>query len=262
MYTNTKIGIRALWIISISVLFFSSCVPLKKQVYLQNQLAADSTKNEYVNDNTPSYTLQTGNNLYIQVVSMESDLSDFFNGGVGSGGNIYYDAAIYLSSYSVNDEGYVELPFLGKIFVQGLNLEQAKEKIQKEVDSYIEGTMIIVKLVNYNVSVIGQVRHPGQFKIYQDHINIFEVLSLAGDLTTFAKRDDVVLVRKTEKGTSVHHINLMNDEILESEYFYILPDDIIYVQPVKGKNFAFETFPYTLVISSISLAIALFALLK
>ena len=98
MYTNTKTGIRALWIISISILFFSSCVPIKKQVYLQNRLAADSTKNEYVNNNTPSYTLQTGNNLYIQIVSMDIDLSDFFNGGVGSGGNIYYDAAIYLSS--------------------------------------------------------------------------------------------------------------------------------------------------------------------
>jgi len=262
MYTNTKSGIRVLWIISISVLFFSSCVPIKKQIYLQSQKEADSTDVDYMNDNTPSYTLQTGNNLYIKVVSMESDLSDFFNGGIGSGGNIYYDAAIYLSSYSVNDEGYVELPFLGKIFVQGLNLEQAKEKIQKEVDSYIEGTMIIVKLVNYNVSVIGQVRQPGQYKIYQDNINMFEVLSLAGDLTTFAKRDDIVLIRKTEKGSKVHHLNLMNDEILESEYFYILPDDIIYVQPVKGKNFAFETFPYTLVISSISLAIALFALLK
>jgi len=151
---------------------------------------------------------------------------------------------------------------LGNVFVKGLNLEQAKTKIQEKVDSYLDGTMIIVKLVNYNVSVIGQVMHPGQYKIYQDHINIFEVLGLAGDLTTFAKRDDIVLVRKTETGSSVHHLNLMSDEILESEYFYILPDDIIYVQPVKGKNFAFETFPYTLVISSISLAIALFALIK
>jgi len=122
--------------------------------------------------------------------------------------------------------------------------------------------LVVVKLVNYNVSIVGEVKRPGQYKIYQDRLNIYEVLAMAGDMTTFAKREDVVLVRKTEKGSKVHHINLLEDVVLESEFFYIMPDDIIYIQPVKGKNFAFVQFPYTLVISSISLTIALFALLK
>ena len=85
---------------------------------------------------------------------------------------------------------------------------------------------------------------------------------MAGDLTTYAKRDDIVLVRKQENDAKIFHINLLEDNVLESEYYYILPDDIIYVRPVKGKNFAFSAFPYTLVISTISLAIALFALLN
>jgi polysaccharide export outer membrane protein len=122
--------------------------------------------------------------------------------------------------------------------------------------------MVIVKLVNYNVSVVGEVHNPGQYKIYQEHLNIYEVLAMAGDMTTFAKREDVVLVRKTEKGSKVYHLNLLEDTLLESEFFYIMPDDIVYIQPVKGKNFAFNQFPYTLVISSISLIIALFALVK
>jgi len=242
------------------ILFFSSCVPMKKQIYLQT--SEDTAKSEYQNEKLLDYKLRPGNNLYIQVVSLTDEVSGYFNMGLGTSGNIYYDAAIYLTSYSVNDLGYIEMPFIGKIHVDNLTVEETKGKIQKQVDIYLKKTMVIVKLVNYNVSIVGEVKRPGQFKVYQDKINLFEVLALAGDMTTFAKREDVVLVRKTEKGSKVHHLNLLDTDILESELFYIMPDDIIYVQPVRGKNFAFTQFPYALLISSISLIIALFALTK
>jgi len=261
MRVITKVGKKALWGIAIAMLILSSCVPMKKQIYLQTE-ESDSTQSIYINDNTPSHTLQPGNNLYVRIVSVNEEAAEFFNFGLGSSGNIYYDAAIYLSSYSVNDSGFVELPFIGFIYVWDLTLKEVKDKIQKEVNEYLLNTMVIIKLVNYNVSIVGEVNRPGQFKIYQDRISIFEVLSLAGDMTTFAKREEVILVRKTEKGSQIHKLNLLDDNLLESEYFYIMPDDIIYVQPLKGKNFAFQQFPYTLVISSISLIIALFALLK
>jgi len=261
---NNKFGVFNYALIGIiaGLFFLSSCVPMKKQIYLQTQEEADSVAIDYVNDNTPTYTLRPGNNLFIKVVSIEEEASAFFNMGFSNSGNIYYDASIYLNSYSVNDEGFVELPFIGKIFVNGMTLEEAKLAVQKQTDKYLINTMLILKLVNYNVSVVGEVRKPGQYKIYQDNINLFEVLGLAGDMTTFAKREEVILVRKTEKGSKVFKLNLLEDKFLESELFYIKPDDIIYVQPVKGRNFAFNQFPYTLVISSISLVIALFALLK
>ncbi|HPE55652.1 MAG TPA: polysaccharide biosynthesis/export family protein [Bacteroidales bacterium] len=261
MHRNFRAAVRALWVMAMIVLVMASCVPIKKQVYLQTE-ESDTTKSEYILDNTPSYTLQPGNNLYIKVFSVDDELYDFFNLGFGTAGNIYYDAAVYLNSYSVNDSGKVELPFIGEIFVKDLTLEQAKNKIQQRIDKYLKNTMIIVKLVNYTVTVVGEVQRPGQFKVYQDQISIYEVLALAGDMTTFAKRDDVILVRKTDKGSKIHHLNLLEDKFLESPYFYIMPDDVVYVRPVKGKNFAFSSFPYTLVISSISLAIALFALFK
>jgi len=251
---------RALVAIVMGILLFSSCVPMKKQIYLQT--SEDTAKTEYLNEKLLEYKLRPGNNLYIQVISLQDDVSSYFNMGLGTSGNIYYDAAIYLTSYSVNDSGFIEMPFIGKIYVDDLTIEEAKGKIQKQIDIYLKKTMVVVKLVNYNVSIVGEVKRPGQYKIYQDRLNIYEVLAMAGDMTTFAKREDVVLVRKTEKGSKVHHINLLEDVVLESEFFYIMPDDIIYIQPVKGKNFAFVQFPYTLVISSISLTIALFALLK
>jgi len=260
MHLSKKDGLLAIVKVVVIIFIFSSCVPIRKQIYLQ-QAESEAARESYVIDNTPSYTLQPGNNLYIRVFSIEEDLAAFFNLGVGAG-NIYYDAAVYLNSYSVNEEGMVELPFIGALYVKDMTLEEAKETIQAKVDEYLRNTMVIVKLVNYNVTVVGEVQHPAQFKIYQDRISIYEVLGLAGDMTTFAKRDEVILVRKTDKGSTVHKLDLLSDSILESEYFYIMPDDIVYVQPVRGKNYAFNTFPYTLVISSISLAIAVFALLK
>ena len=254
-------GLKVTGLFAVIIFIFSSCVPIKKQIYMQ-QAEEESHKIEYVNDNMPSYTLQPGNNLYIRVFSIEEEMAEFFNFGMGSGGNIYYDAAVYLNSYSVNEEGIVELPFIGGLYVKDMTLEEAKDVIQKKVNEYLINTMIVVKLVNYNVTVVGEVQRPSQFKVYQDRINIYEILGMAGDMTTYAKRDEVILVRKTEKGSKVHRLNLLSDEILESEFFYMMPDDIVYVQPVKGKNYAFVQFPYTLVISSISLAIAIFALIQ
>ena len=223
----------------------------------------DSAKQEYLNDRTlMDYHLKAGNNLYVKIMSANQDADDFFNPGVSSSGNIYYDAAIYLTSYSVDDEGYVELPFIGKIFAKGKTIEEFSIEVSEVIGEYLKKTMVVVKLVNFNITVVGEVNRAGQYKIYQDKINIFEVLGMAGDFTTYAKRDDVVIVRHTEKGSKVHHLDLLSDDILESKFYYLMPDDIVYVRPLKGKNFAYQMFPYALVISSISLILAIFSISK
>ena len=242
------------------IVFFSSCVPIKKQIYFQ--AAEDTLKTAYPYKDFKAHKLQTANNLYVNVFSIEKESYEFFNLGYGTSGNIYYDAAIYLNSYVVDEEGYVELPFIGRLHVKGLTIEEAKDIIQQEIEKYLKKTTVVVKLVNYSISIVGEVNRPGQYKIYQDRINIFEVISLAGDLTTYAKRDDIILVRRQEKDAKIYHINLLEDNVLESEYYYIMPDDIIYAKPVKGKNFAFSAFPYTLIISTISLTLALVAIFR
>ena len=262
MRNQISIYLKPILVISILVMVFSSCVPIKKQVLMQVP-KDDSAKAEYLNDRTlADYRLKTGNNLYVKIISASKDAVDFFNPGVTSSGNIYYDAAIYLTSYSVDDSGYVELPFIGKLYAKGKTIDEFKTEINNIIDEYLKKTIVIVKLVNYNITVVGEVNRAGQYKIYQDKINIFEVLGMAGDLTTYAKRDDVVIVRHTEKGSKVHHINLLSDNILESEFYYLMPDDIVYVMPLRGKNFAYQMFPYALVISSISLILAIFSITK
>ena len=261
MQLRTRIVRGTGLVIVLIILLLSSCVPIKKQIYFQ--AAQDSTKAAYTRNKTFDYRLQPGNNLYARVYSLDQKSYEFFNlGGSNQSGNVYYDAGVYLNSYYINKEGYVDFPFIGKVFVKDLTIDEAKEKIQAEIDQYLNKTTVIVKLVNYNVTMVGEVQKPGQYKIYQDKINIFEVISLAGDLTTYAKRDDIVLVRKNGNKSNIYHIDMLHDNMLESEYYYIMPDDIIYITPVKGKNFAFASFPYTLVISTISLGLALFAIFK
>ena len=260
MQSPYRLIVKAIFIFALALVLFSSCVPMKKQIYLQTQ--EDTTKTDYINTKYLDYKLQTGNNLFVQVISSDRDAVEFFNAGYGSSGNIYYDAAIYLNSYVVNDSGFVELPFIGEIYVKGLTIAEVKTKVEGIIGKFLKKTMIQIKLVNYNVSVVGEVDRPGQYKIYQDRINIFEILSMAGDMTTYAKREEVVIVRHTENGSKMHRIDILSDEILESEFYYIMPDDIIYVQPIRGKNFAFSAFPYTLVISSISLFLAILAISK
>ena len=249
---------RTWWGVVAVVLAFSSCVPIKKQVYLQ--YGESEAKQEYPISLDYSYRLKPGNNLHIKVFGIDTDVNDYFNLGYGAASNFYHDAAIYLNSYSVDDSGKVELPFIGKVRLGGLTLKQAKVIIQEEIDQYLVNTIVIVRLVNYNVTVVGEVARPGQYKIFQDQVNFFEVLGMAGDLTTYAKRDEVVLIRKTENGSKIYNINLLEDNVLESEFYYLMPDDIVYISPVGGKNFAYQAFPYALMISSISLIIGLFAL--
>jgi len=176
--------------------------------------------------------------------------------------NYYNDAGIYLNSYMVSDSGYVDFPFVGKIYVKGLSLEQAKDLIQDIVKDYLKETTVIVKLAIFKVTVIGEVNRPGIVNIYQNKMNIFELIAMAGDMTSFAKRDKIYLVRETQDGTKVIQLNLNDINILESDYYYIQPDDVVYVPPVKGKNYAFANFPYTLIFTTITTTLLLINFFK
>ena len=131
-------------------------------------------------------------------------------------------------------------------------MREAREKIQKAVDEKLKFASVVVKLVNYNLSVLGEVKRPAMYKIYQDRVSVFEAIAMAGDMTVGAKRDDVIIIRKTPSGVEYHHVNLLKDSFLQSEYYYLMPGDIVYVQPVKNINYVFASAPYALILSTIS----------
>ena len=241
-----------LYTLMVAVLF-TSCVSQKKIKYFQTQAVNDSLK-EFSYSNREAYKLKNGDNLYIKVHSLDEKTYKFFNYDDASRntGTGYSEASIYLASYAVSDSGYIDFPFVGKIAVAGLTVDEIRTKIQGIVDQYLKETTIIVKLVNFRVTILGEVKNPGYYLIYQDKLNIFEAVARAGDLTDFSNRSRVVVVRQTSEGAKMYRMNMNDANIFNSEQFYLLPNDIVYVEPLKEKQWAFSTFPYTVVLSVIS----------
>ena len=254
----TKLGLAAL----LMAILFASCVPQKKMLYLKEaQMLAENQSINYVNERSINYKLQPGDNLYIRFINTidersASSLNSEFSRTSSS------DASIYLQSYTIDEEGFIELPLIGKIELRNLTVDEAKARIQTEVDKYVNQTTIIVKMSNFNVTILGEVNRPGMFKVYQSQINLFEAISLAGNMTNFAKNDEVKIIRQTDNGSEIITVDMGSADILSSPYYYLKPNDIVYVEPLKIKQWGFSTFPYSTVFSLLSLAVTLYALFR
>jgi len=249
------------WISLIS-LVFASCIPQKKMLYLQVEKGTDSLA-EFKNEKKIEYLIQPGDNLYIRVVTPDEKSTFLLNPlSAGRTQNINNDASVYLNSYSVSETGMLDFPMVGNILVKNLNIAEVTKKIELNLDTLLINYVVIVKLVNFNITMLGEVNNPGQYKIYQDNINIFEAISMARDLTDFANRHKVALIRQTKTGSEVVYIDMTDQTLLLSEYYYLKPNDILYVQPLKGKQFTFANFPYGIVFGFISTTILLLSYLN
>lgn len=257
-YDIAKLGMIALVAFSLF-----SCVPQKKILYLQDYSKSDTLKSDFASKKEFIYKVQPGDNLYIRVFSLDEKTVSFFNSDQGTG-NYYLnnDISVYLNSYSVNDSGYVEFPLIGNLYVKDMTVERIKNKIQEIVDEYLKETTIVVKLVSFTITIIGEVKMPGTYRVWQDDITIFEAISLAGDLTDFAKRNQVILVRQKENGTKRYMIDLNDQNILMSDLYYLQPNDLIYVEPLKSKQFTFENFPYAVIFAGITTALLMLNYIK
>ena len=233
----------------------ASCVPMKKIRYMQDLSGAETEKSDFNNAKVIEYKVHPGDNLYIKVGSLDEKSNYFENSS--NYNNYYTESAIYLNSYTVNDSGYVEFPLIGKINVDNMTIADIREAIQKKVNEYVKNTVVIVKLANFRVSLFGEFKLPGKYVVYQDKINIFEAIAMAGDMTDFAKKSCVLLVRQTEGGTRMYRLNLNSSSILESDLYYLMPNDLIYAEAVKGKQFAFNEFPYVLILTTITTTLLL-----
>ena len=236
-----------------------SCVPMKKVRYFQENLEKDdSSKVEFENQYIFDYKIQPGDHIYIRVNSLDPQTNDFFNNQSESRGYTNQnDIGIYLNSYSVSDSGFIDFPYVGKIFIKDLTVEQTKDILQNILAEYVKDVTVIVKLVNYNITMLGEFMRPGEYKIYQNRITILEAISLAGDGTRYADKTNVVLVRKEGKKTRLQTLDLTQRDILASEYYYLRPNDMIYMPPIKGRNFVFADFPYTLILGIITTALVI-----
>ena len=248
---------------------FYGCVPNQKIIYLQNKEGLENLSDgKVINYEIPDYRLQYNDIIDVNIKTVEDLLRDGFNvlgeqttqnsmvGQVAqSGGDIYY-----MNGYNVDKEGFVRLPMIGKVSVIDKTIEEARLVIEEKVKAFVKTELYVkVKLGGIRYSALGEFRKPGKFVVLQDRMTIFEAIAHAGDLTTVAKRDNLILIRQNPEGTEIHTIDLTDRKIVQSPYYFIQPNDQLYAEPMKvrelgsGEN---ATQSLALIVSSIS-AVAL-----
>jgi polysaccharide export outer membrane protein len=240
--------------VMLSVLI-SGCASRKKVLMLQG-LADQSAI--ITNPGKTSYRLHKGDNLYIKVYSVDEKTSKFFQSDFP---NLMNPTYLFLNSYTVDEKGYINISFIDKLLVEGLTVEESKNLIQKALNEYFKECTVSVKLVNFQVSVLGEVNNPGSFTIDREQVNLFQALGLAGGSKDFSNLKKVILVRQTDNGSQAQVLDITNLKILESEYFYLMPNDIIYVEPVKAKMSIYGSNTPYIVFSSITSVLLLLSIL-
>jgi polysaccharide biosynthesis/export protein len=238
------------------VLLMSSCVSIRNVQLLQS--TADSVPDSFAHGKKPLYKLKTGDHLYIKVYSVDPKTSRYFQSDFPNLMNMSY---IYLNSYPVDEEGFLHFSFIDKMQVRGFTVEEVKKKLQETLNDYFTEATVFVKLVNFRVSVLGEVKNPGTFTIDKDQVDIFQALGEAGGINTFGNIRKITLVRQTNEGTEIHYLDLSKKDILASEYFYLMPDDAIYVTPRNSKPFVMESLPYGTLVSTLALILSVIAIL-
>jgi polysaccharide export outer membrane protein len=190
--------------------------------------------------------------LYIKVISIDPQTSQIFNAteemrsGVNNG----------IIGYLIDEKGNVDFPFVGNINVASLTTAQAAEKIQKALSDYVPNTSVTVKYVDNQVTVLGEVKQQGVFPFIQDKLNIYEALGLGGGLTQYGDRKKIILIRNEGPKIMHYRLDLSDSKIAGKDYYYILPNDVIVVEPLKALSSSYQNITYTTILSSITTLIA------
>jgi polysaccharide biosynthesis/export protein len=247
-------------------LIFGSCVSRKKLTYLNYPTKPDNfimSVNDARGSITPSdYKVLPYDNLFIRVITPDPQWSSLFNAlPVGTGGAMTEESAS-LVGYPVNGVGNIEIPFVGKVAVEGKSLSEIKVALDSIFKNYVSDAAITVRLVNNFISVLGEVNAPGRYNLTKDRVSVFEALSLAGDMSEFSNRQKVKLIRPSMSGPIVKEFSLNDGSILTSEFYYVMPNDIIYAEPVRGKSFQVNSSVWTLLLTTITSALGIIAFFR
>ena len=269
---------KNLIIILSAVSLLSSCVNFKNLLYLQETpvVANDplrtviydtltnvdnSTFNQnaivYYNDYLKEdYLLRPFDQLSINVASFETNTVSYFNSSSANGGtNNAIESYLYLTGYTLDGNGMIQLPLIGDFRVEGLTTRQVQDSINKKLEPYLNLPISSVKLGNFRITMLGEVRNPGQVYIFNNKTNILQALGMAGDLGEFANNKKIKLIRETDSGVKSIYLDLSNPNLMISEYFYVRPNDVIYIEPIRAKAFGINTRFVSVALSSISVLI-------
>lgn len=224
-------------------LLLASCVNSKQLSYFQD--LSDTSRVQAV-DLYPyePLRLQPDDQVQVNISSISPQASQFFNqmlttptAGVGVNAGQGFQ-----NNYSVNQQGAIILPILGEIPAAGLTTEELRLRIKELLKDYLKEAVVTVRITNFRVTVIGDVGHPTVVPVQGERINLLEALGAAGDMTVYAKRYNVKVMRRTGGNFEVAHLNFNNSKTIRSPFFQLRQNDVVYVEPNKSKGFSSESW--------------------
>lgn len=243
-----------------AVVLMASCIPQKKLIYMQDKSAEKEYTNPYTKAEqiTELYKIQPGDYLYIKVNTTKVELDKMYNlGSSQQTTQIGQATSNKYMSYLVKDNGTIDFPFIGEIQVAGKTTTEIKESVQQLLSKTMDSFSVQVVLSNASFTVLGEVRKPGEYAMNRDQITIYEAISIAGDITGFGKRNRIRIVRPTPEGSTTLLVDLTDKNLVDSQKYYIYPNDLIYVEPMLAKQFGIgDTFSYSLI--SLIISVGLF----
>jgi polysaccharide export outer membrane protein len=229
-----------------AVMILTGCNAYKKVIYLQNA-GKQAVMNDSVMAPIPEPTLKVGDLLIITVNTATPELSMPFNLPLVPtlGMNYYNPSQSAISTYSgglqnylVDTQGNIVLPVLGKMHVLGMTKDALADSIKQQIyPRYLKETpIILIRYANFNVSVLGEVARPNNYLIDNEKVSILDAIAMAGDLTIYGRRDNVLLIRQGAKGRESIRIDLLDKNLINSPYYYLQQDDVLYIQPNNPKS--------------------------
>lgn len=253
------------FILILYLALFSSCRQQKELIYFTG--LQDSTIVNRSVEEQREYKIRVNDILYIKIMTLDPIINQLFNSSEASGTTSYRyftEDAMYYMGFSVRQDGTVDIPALGVIPVVGITCEEAKIAIEEKASEQLKAEaqpMVMVKLANFKVTLLGEVLRPGTYTYYNNQTNILEAIGKAGDLTDYGDRKQVLIIRPTVDGSTTFRVNLQDKHLLASPNFFIQPNDVIYVQPLKAKSGKLFTQDYGPMISAVSTTLTAISLI-
>ena len=258
--------IKLLFALIVISMMITGCGSTKNVAYFKNSDSVDLSKSQFLYD----ARIMPKDILTITVSTTDPEAAIPFNLTVATVQSQSLRASTTsqptLQSYIVDNEGNVDFPLVGTLHVGGLTKGEAEQLVLGKIKPYMSDTekpIVTVRMINYKISVIGEVARPGMFTVANEKISILEALAQAGDLTIYGVRDRVKLIREDATGKKeIHVLNLNDANIINSPYYYLQQNDIVYVEPnkVKSQNSSVGSMT-TLWFSATSILISLTSLL-
>jgi polysaccharide export outer membrane protein len=216
----------------------SSCIATKKVAFVDSSKKVTGTYTPQI----WSYKIQSGDRFYISIVDPLSAVT--FGGGDLQNNTSNQQANFFMQQPTVNDyavkvDGTVDIAIIGNVKLQGVELDSLPTYLAEKCEGYISNPQIKVFMMNFNVTVLGEVRSPGFYQLITNRPSFFDAIGLAGDLTDFANRTDIQVQRKGKNGqVIVENVNILDPGFISSPYYYLRPNDVIHIRPLKVKKYS------------------------